>query len=300
MAKQKLPVYSICTIKGNDHDPEEFMVSRFGEYLAKRDYLFQPHGHSFFHLVFFTKGGGKQSIDFSSYAVKPGQIYFMTPGQVHYWLFKGEMDGYIINFSKNIFDALTTGSSYLEKFSFFSGYHEEQVLQLPVAVQAQVVQIFEEIIAESVVQKEYSTDMVRILLLKLFITVSRETQKNAATKKLKPGYLVLKNFQKLVDENYNKLKLPVEYAAMLYVTPNYLNALCKDLLNKSAGQLIRERIILEAKRLLVNADWTISSIADQLNFQDNSYFSKFFKKYAGQSPENFRKEYQVLSFSPAK
>ncbi|RYZ32209.1 MAG: AraC family transcriptional regulator, partial [Sphingobacteriales bacterium] len=69
----------------------------------------------------------------------------------------------------------------------------------------------------------------------------------------------------------------------------HLNALCQDLLGKTAGELIRDRILLEAKRLLVNADISISEIAWQLNFADNSYFSKFFKKQAGTTPEAFRK-----------
>jgi AraC-like DNA-binding protein len=51
--------------------------------------------------------------------------------------------------------------------------------------------------------------------------------------------------------------------------------------------------MLEAKRLLINADISISEIAVHLNFQDNSYFTKFFKKYAGKTPEEFRKEYHI-------
>jgi len=58
----------------------------------------------------------------------------------------------------------------------------------------------------------------------------------------------------------------------------------------SAGELIRDRIILEAKRLLVNAKMSVSEIAHELNFVDNSYFSRFFKKYAGVTPEVFRKQ----------
>ena len=57
----------------------------------------------------------------------------------------------------------------------------------------------------------------------------------------------------------------------------------------SAGTLIRERVILEAKRLLINLDLMVSEIADKLNFDDQSYFIKFFKKYEGITPEKFRK-----------
>ncbi|PTS97440.1 AraC family transcriptional regulator, partial [Pedobacter sp. HMWF019] len=73
------------------------------------------------------------------------------------------------------------------------------------------------------------------------------------------------------------------------ITPNHLNALCNDLLGKSAGEIIRERVILEAKRLLINLDLSVAEIAERLNFSDQSYFIKFFKKYEEITPEKFRK-----------
>lgn len=77
---------------------------------------------------------------------------------------------------------------------------------------------------------------------------------------------------------------------MLYITPNYLNGICKDMLGKSAGQVIRDRILLEAKRLLVNAEMNVEEIAAKLHFSDNSYFTKFFKKYTGLTPDAFRRQ----------
>ena len=70
---------------------------------------------------------------------------------------------------------------------------------------------------------------------------------------------------------------------------DYLNSVCKFITGKTAGEMIRNRIILEAKRLLVNTQSTISQIAFELNFEDNSYFTKFFKSNAGVSPIDFRK-----------
>lgn len=102
--------------------------------------------------------------------------------------------------------------------------------------------------------------------------------------------VVLRNFQKLIDQNYKEKKLTKDYAALLYVTPNHLNALSKDVTGRSAGELIRDRILLEAKRLLINAKMTVSEIAAELDFIDNSYFTKFFKKYEGVTPEAFRKQ----------
>lgn len=82
---------------------------------------------------------------------------------------------------------------------------------------------------------------------------------------------------------------PKFYADHLSVTPNYLNTLCKKVTGKTVGKIIRNRIILEAKRLLVNSEYTISQIAYDLYFEDNSYFTKFFKANTGLSPIEFRK-----------
>jgi AraC family transcriptional regulator, transcriptional activator of pobA len=101
---------------------------------------------------------------------------------------------------------------------------------------------------------------------------------------------LLKNFKKLIDANFTRLKLPKDYADLLYITPNHLNAICKDLLGMQAGEVIRNRTLLEAKRLLTNPQLNIAGIAFELNFSDNSYFTKFFKKTEGITPEEFRKK----------
>lgn len=131
-------------------------------------------------------------------------------------------------------------------------------------------------------------DYVRTTLVQLFIVVSRYTGHVVSDNY---NVVLLKNFQKLIELHYKEKKLTKEYAALLYITPNHLNALSKDVTGRSAGELIRDRVLLEAKRLLVNARLSISEIASELLFQDNSYFSKFFKKYEGVTPEGFRNKY---------
>ena len=73
------------------------------------------------------------------------------------------------------------------------------------------------------------------------------------------------------------------------VRPNYLNAVCNEVAHSSAGDLIRNRILLEAKRLLIHEKKTASEIAYELGFADNSYFGRFFKKYENTTPDGFKK-----------
>ncbi len=284
--KPSIPVYDICSIS-TGHKQEDLLAERMSHYLKKNyQRVHQQHGHSFFHMVFFTEGSGSQTIDFSRYAVTPHQLYFMVPGQVHSWHFNPDVEGYVIHFSEAFFRTFLLDHDYLDRFTFFSGNSKEQVMTVPAASRKDVTVLLEKILEETA-QQEY--DMVRVLLLQLFLTVEKCCGKDGAKIIPQQKQLVLRNFQQLINKHYRNIKLPKEYAELLYITPNHLNALCQDLLGKTAGELIRDRILLEAKRMLTNAGMTVTQIARELNFEDNSYFSRFFKKYEGITPDEFRK-----------
>jgi AraC family transcriptional activator of pobA len=101
--KKDIPVYDICTL--SEFKQEDILISRFAPYLAQHHKLHLAHKHTFYHLVLFTEGAGTHAIDFQQFAVKPFQIYFMIPGQVHSWNFNGPVDGYVINFSVPFFQS---------------------------------------------------------------------------------------------------------------------------------------------------------------------------------------------------
>jgi AraC family transcriptional activator of pobA len=285
---QSTPVYDICTL--SDFRQDDILVSRFAPYLQQHKNLHAAHRHTFYHVVFFTDGAGSHTIDFENFDVKPNQIYFMIPGQVHSWSFEGFTDGYIINFSDSFFQSFLLNASYLENFSFFSGDVNDAVINLPEFLHPQIKKLFEEIIKEWENSPMQTTDLMRVLMLQMFILISRFSAGGSSKGPASYNQTLLKNFQKLIEVHYKSLKLPKDYAALLYITPNHLNAICKDLLGLQAGELIRNRTILEAKRMLTNQQLTITEIAFELNFSDNSYFTKFFKKTEGVTPEEFRKD----------
>jgi len=285
--KKAFPVYDICAL--SDHQHEDLLVSRFAPYLQKHQNLSLPHKHTFYHVVMFTEGSGTHAIDFKSFDVLPNQVYFMAPGQVHRWNFEGPVDGYIINFSASFFQSFLLRPDYLESFPFFTGNIDDEVVNINAGASPAIVNIFEQLINESAITGKLNLDMMRALLLQLFILVARQSQNNKQITVPNYNYTLLQSFRKLVDQNFTNIKLPKDYAALLYITPNHLNALCNDMLGLSAGELIRNRVILEAKRLLVNLELNINEIAGKLSFTDNSYFTKFFKKYTGLTPEEFRK-----------
>ncbi len=285
--KNTIPVYDICALADVNHMHEDITAEGLSHYLLRHPDLHFPHRHSFYHLVYFSNGSGSHSIDFETFDVIPGQIYFMIPGQVHGWNFDEDTDGYIINFSEQLMYSFLKEGQYLEQFPFFSGAATDGVIQLK-KNKTLVEKLLQQIIEETEKNAAMSSEMIRVHLLSLFIQVLRENVPNIIKPYTAPNQLLLRNFRKLVELHYQQLKLPKEYAAMLYITPNHLNALCNDMAGRSAGEIIRDRVLLEAKRLLVCSGMSVSEIAWQLSFKDNSYFTKFFKKYTSVTPEHFR------------
>jgi AraC family transcriptional regulator, transcriptional activator of pobA len=287
--KKNIPIYNICSIDKSVNS--NVLIQPLKEYLKKHyANLNTPHRHSFYHLVLFTSGKGSHTIDFESFKIINHQVYFMIPGQVHSWHFESEMKGYIIHFEPEFFTSFFQKQDYVDQFPFFSGSSRDGVLTIPTRYQHEIRTIFEQLLTESNNQVG-SLDLVRVLLIELFILIERYCAPAVKRDAQSSNAIMITNFKKLVDKQFRTLRLPKDYARLLYITPNHLNAISQDVLGKSAGDVIRDRIVLEAKRLLTNATMDVSEIAYDLNFQDNSYFNRFFKKYVGTTPDQFRKTF---------
>ncbi len=286
--KNTIPVFDIQLLLPDNKTSGEVVAEPFGTYYKKHTKLHVAHRHSFFHLVIFTKGKGEHTIDFEKFKVAAGQMYFMKPGQVHSWNFTtGEVDGYVINFPQDLFARFLADNHFLDSFPFLRGVAADSIIQLEGDALKEVISIIKLIVKEVSNTRQQYNDIVRAYLLALFVLVNRTTKIAAGNMPLQQQ-AILKDYQHLVDGYFAEKRLPKDYATMLHITPNYLNAICKQLTAKSAGQIIRDRILLEAKRLLVNAKYSITDIAMQLSFTDSPHFSRFFKQYTGFTPEAFR------------
>ena len=93
-----------------------------------------------------------------------------------------------------------------------------------------------------------------------------------------------------LEKKFKEKKMVADYAAELFITPNYLNGIIKKMTGFSAGYHIRQRVVLEAKRLGRYSDAGMKEIAYSLGFEDSSHFSKFFKAVAGMNFSDFKKE----------
>jgi AraC family transcriptional activator of pobA len=287
--KEVIPILDSCMLTDNERG--DILVDRLKHYLNAHKNLVFPHRHSFYHFVIFTSGGGTHAIDFNKYKVTPWQIYFMSPGQIHTWDFDDDVDGYIVNFEKDFFQSFLLKPDYLEVFPFFSGINSSNVKAIPREVRADVEIICKQLYSQVNSVQNKNIDFQKVLLLSLLMLVEQHMAVTQLPQFQTHSMVVLRNFQKLVEENYLLKRMPKDYAELLFITPNHLNAICKELIGAQAGEVIRERILLEAKRLLVSGEVNISQIANELNFNDNSYFTKFFKKYSGLTPEQFKRDY---------
>ena len=284
--KNTIPIIDSCSIDLNNKTT--IHIDDLKEYIIKHQDMVFPHKHNFFHFVLFTKGSGEHIIDFNHYNIEPYQIYFMVPGQVHTWNFTGDEEGYVVNFSIDYFQSFLLRTDYLERFSFLQGKIEHLIFVIAEQFRKQSIHILEQI--SSAKAAGQSEDYIRTLLLQFILYISISTEKDHQEHGTPYNHKIFNSFQQLVEQQFKSTKLPSVYADQLFITPNHLNAICKSYIGQSAGEIIRNRIVLEAKRLLVNRNLNINEIADELQFNDNSYFTKFFKKSAGLTPEEFRKQ----------
>lgn len=286
-----MPTYSICNLIGADRCMTEIVVTRLRDFVeTHRDIQF-PHRHDFYQIVLFTRGGGQHSIDFQQYTVVPHQVYYMAPGQIHTWLFDASADGYLVNFNESFFTSTCHNPNFVRDFPLFNNISGLAVNTLDMACCAEVEQIFAQMLEEFITGGDFKMDILRGMLTIILVKLSRVMPTAFNEDVPKHNVVLMRQFEKLIDLNFREKRLPKEYAELLFITPNHLNALTNSVMGKNAGELIRERILLEAKRLLVNSDLLIGQIAEMLHFEDNAYFARFFKKYTGTTPEGFRANY---------
>lgn len=289
--KQPYPTYGIKNLNSDASANKLLVVDGFKEYYAGNPHVKQLHNHSFFHILLFTEGEGHHVIDFEKFDIEKGMIYFMKPGQVHQWHFTKEADGFILNFSPLLFDSLQISSDVILNFPIFKLDVLKQVHVLKGADLEKVTSLINTIKLEKESGNALSQLIIANKIIELFIDIHKMFKLERSNKINTSS--VLQQFYDLIDAHYKELKLPKEYAKVLNITPSHLNQLCKQVTGLSAGDIIRNRILLEAKRLLVNLELTVAEVSDNLNFSDYSNFTKFFKKYTSITPDGFRKKHYM-------
>ena len=283
----KLPVYGISAFQ-EKHQEDFFYSNDLQTHLASHQFINAPHKHSTYIAVLFTKGKGEHQIDYNTYDVKPGSVFLLSPGQVHCWKLSKEADGYVFFHTKEFYDRIFVNRK-LNDFPFFFLDSNEPVIYCSKKELNTILPIFEEINREHKAQLPLVKSKLGTLVDLLYLNLSRSYLNNQDIHRTNSSaYLKIQKLQRLIDEHFRTEKLPKDYADRMNMTTRHLGRLCQDLLNKTTTDLIAERIVVEAKRMLTHSDLTIATVSEQLGFEDYSYFIRFFKKHVGQSPKQFQ------------
>lgn len=283
-----LPVYCINTFRsGNAYQRESFDIKVLEKLVDDFQFISQPHRHDFYNILFIQEGTGTHTIDFVTYEVKPCSVFFLTPGQVHSWNLSPDVKGFTIFFSAEFYLMTSTEKKLLE-VPFFHSMSNHPYLYLDCLSDKSIQYAIQEIFGENEKDLPGSRTII-VAYLDIIITRLSRYYKQSWTNQQYPSLTYqIRELESLVEKHYKQYKLPKQYADMMNLSPKHLNEICKKGLNKTVGELIQERVLLEAKRLLAFSSKNISQIADELNFSDKSYFNRFFKKNSDLTPEHFR------------
>ena len=136
-------------------------------------------------------------------------------------------------------------------------------------------------------------EMLRILLKLIILKSTRiwKHQHRLAEESQQADVQFLRKFSKLVEQHYRTLHTVADYADLLFVTPKNLSKKIGLVSKRTPNDIIKERIVLESKRLLAHTQMTVKEIAYSLNYEDDAYFIRFFTKNTGLSPISFRKQF---------
>jgi AraC family transcriptional activator of pobA len=283
MPTHSTPIYCLDDFsKKADHS--SFYTEKLSTHLVNHPFVSKPHKHDFYLILYIIRGGGTHTIDFQTYPITKGGFYLMTPGQVHSWALNADTEGYILFFRKDFYQLNLDASSPVD-FPFFHSLNASPFIDIK--NDSTIDFILEEILREFHRQTQPDHRMLRAYLDLLLLKLSR-VYKTENEVPLHDRIYKLRKLEQLIDKHFIKLKQPREYADLMHLSPSYLNTLCKQNLNKTLGDLIQERILLEIKRLLAYTDFSLKQIADKLNFSDPSYLIRFFKKNTGFTPEQFK------------
>ena len=279
--QDSVPIISIQSFrKGQLAGRDELL---FNELHGER-HIDKPHKHDFFVIILFDKASGTHNIDSKDYPIDDKEIHILFPGQMHKWQINDGTIGYQLMTERSFFE------QFAPYFRFsFTNYQNHPVIKLSDEAFSKLMYEFNAI-KEELKSENSLVHLINARAAVIAAIVSKEAEQIFTEFKVYQSNPRLAKFNMLIDEFYKEEKSVIFYAEKLHISANYLNILCKKNLKVSATQLIQQRIIIEAKRLLKSGDLSIKEIAFDLGFTDHAYFSNFFKAQTNITPSEFRNQ----------
>ena len=250
-----------------------------------------PHLHNFYSIFWIQSGQAVHATDFVEYVIEKDTLLFVPPGLKHRMVLDQIAGGFSILFNEEFARYNRKNYTPFKEYDLFNNPEFKSIIKVDDAVKDQLNALISLMTEEVQQPDKYSADAV-LNLLHLFLLKSIrvfETQYQPALADAEQTDSVsIIRFKELIEENYTREKSVSAYADMLSMNPTCLNEVTKKSAGITAGEMIRNRIIEEAKQKLFATNMSGKEIAYLLGFDDPSYFSRFFKKYTGLTIKDFR------------
>lgn len=266
----------------------DLYVNTFAEHLRHHAFIEEPHRHNSFLLLFFTAGSGTHDVDFNRYKVSGGSVFLLQPGQLHHWDLSEDTDGFVLIYSGEQY-GLHFGRNRLAEYPFYASAYQHPELILDDGAMRSILPYFQLLVQEGLSGKERGRDKMFNLIDCIHIELARRYTN--ATQRIHPYNAKITQFEMRIEQYFRTHKAPSFYAQELHISIKHLNRICREILDKTASEMIAARTILEAKRMLADRRISINAIADNLGYQDYSYFSRFFRNHTQISPTEFRRQH---------
>lgn len=282
---KKYPIYSVQNFSCNDIH-RDFYVNTFKEHLKSHSFVEEPHRHDSYLMVFFTNGSGIHEIDFDRFEIKKGSLFVLQPGQMHHWSLSEDIEGFVIIFSQGIYN-LYFGQKKINEYNFYNSILNKPEVVFETDEFSKILPYFDLLTRENNQENKYQLDKMLNLLDCIHIEIARKY--NETYSHQTHSYNIkISAFEVLLEQHFKTQKLPSFYAEQLHITLKHLNRICNEILQKTATEVIMDRVILEIKRMLTDKQLAVNEVAYKVGYEDYSYFSRVFKKQTGMSPTEFR------------
>lgn len=288
MNRRTIPVIGMADY-GKEHLRKEGITSLpFVESFTRDPKRLRPHYHEFFQVSLLL-GSGHLMHDFRETEFAGATMFFLSPGQVHTVRPDKGLKGTIVSFTREFFELQHEApQGFLFELPFFYAADSPPWLSLTPEETIAAKRMFQEIQQEVDEAQSGAAGVLRSLLHVLFIRASRWHAKTQKGQHGTRAAVLVRGFQQALETHYREWTTIAAYARHLGVSENHLNDVMREETGRAAGEHIRLRRLLDAKRLLLYSDLSVAEVGYQLGFQDPSYFSRFFRRYEAVTPAEFR------------
>lgn len=266
----------------------DFDMLRFEKSMDVGVTFMPPFRKDWYQLVFKLNPVKPVLVNTEQVAATGPMLLFTSPNHVYSWRLDVDLQGFVL-FIKPGFVA--TIPNFEQEFPFFQLTEFNRINVKPADVPAFETYL-QPMLAISAGNDPYRRQML-LALLSAFLYRCKsayDEQQETSGHPQARNVLTVSRFQQLVNTFYLEKRTVAAYAELLNLTPNYLNELIKETTGRNARHYIVERIVTEAKNLLVHTTLDVSAIAYILQFDEPTNFGKFFKNYAGLAPGQFREQ----------